>query len=316
MSERVVLAHRGGLDPAPLIGALTAGGARVVTVAVDLGDSGEDPATTRARALAGGAVEAVVVDARDEFADRYCLPALRANALRPVAALTRSLFAEHLVRVARRHGATAVAHGRTGADRARFEAAVNALAPDLDVIAPPVGPTPTARPEPPGGAPDWTAEPRDPEELVVTFDRGRPVAVDGETMTVRQAVQELNLRSGARGVRRPKGVHAYQAPGAAALVTAHRELEDLTLEPDLADFKRQVERRWAALVHGGQWFSPLRRALDGFIDNTQLHVSGEVRLVLHGGRTVVTGRRGEESPFDSTPGCAPPRRLPSKIAAT
>ncbi len=312
MSERVALALPGELDLDAAIGALTEGGSEVVAVVVDLGEGGEDPSTTSARALACGAAEAEVIDARDEFADRYCLPALRANALQPVAALIRPLLVEHLVEAARRHRATTVAHGRTGEDRVRFEADIRALAPDLEVVAPPHQPTRAGQPV---HAPDWAVEPRDPEELVVTFDRGRPVAVDGETVTVRQAVQELNRRTGPHGVRRPKGVRAYEAPGAAALVTAHRELEDVTMEGDLARFKRQVERRWAELVHGGLWFSPLRHALDGFIDNTQLHVSGEVRLVLHGGRAVVTGRRGEEPLFDPTPGCAPPRGLPSKIAA-
>ena len=301
MSERVVLAHTGGLDLAAAVDALTAGGAQVVAVAVDLGEGVE-----HTRALAAGAVESVVVDARDEFADRYCLPALRANALQPVSALIRPLLVEHLVDAARRYRATTVAHDRTGDDRVRFEADLGALAPDLRVVAPP------HHPEPPVDVPAWDVEPPDRDELVVTFDQGRPVAVDGETVTVRQAVQELNRRTGGHGSRRPKGVRAYEAPGAAALVAAHRELEDVTMERDLARFKRQVERRWAELVHGGQWFSPLRHALDGFIDNTQQHVSGEVRLVLHGGRAVVTDRRVERPP---TPGCAPPRSLPSKIAA-
>ncbi|MCE6994124.1 argininosuccinate synthase [Saccharothrix sp. S26] len=301
MSERVVLACSDGSDALRLL----AGRAEVVAVVVDPG-RGEDPEELRRRALDGGAVDAVVAEARDEFADRYCLPALRANALRSASALFAPLVAEHVVETARRFGVTTVAHDRAGADRTRFEAGVAALAPDLTVLT--VAPADERADHRPVGR----IEPGDPDELVVTFDRGRPVAIDGETVTMPQAVRELNRRAGVSGVGRLTGVPAYDTPGASALTTAHQQLEDVTLEPDLVRFKRQVERRWGALVHEGLWFSPLKQALDSFIDDTQRHVSGEVRLVLHGGRAVVAARRGEEPP---APGCAPPRGLPTKIAA-
>ena len=88
------------------------------------------------------------------------------------------------------------------------------------------------------------------------------------------------------------------APGAVALIGAHRELQDATLERELARFKRTASRRWSELVRDGLWFSPLKEALDAFIEHTQQHVSGEVRLLLHDGRAVVTGHRSEESPHD------------------
>ena len=72
----------------------------------------------------------------------------------------------------------------------------------------------------------------------------------------------------------------------------------MTVERDLARFKRGVEQRWGELVYDGLWFSPLRHALDAFIDDAQRFVSGEVRLTLHGGRAVVTGRRSEASLYD------------------
>ncbi|GAB2987854.1 argininosuccinate synthase domain-containing protein [Saccharothrix stipae] len=307
MSERVVLACSGRTVTAAGIERLAREtGAGVVAVAVDLG-RGEDPEAFRARALAGGAVEAEVVDARDEFADRYCLPALRANALRPASALLPPLVAEHLVGAAARHGATAVAHGCTGHDGVLLETGLRVLAPDLKVIARVHDPVPRPADRTP------PVEPGDPDELVVTFDRGRPVAIDGETVTMLQAVQELNRRAGAPGFGR--GAHVHETPGAVALTTAHRELEDATLEPDLARFKRQVERRWGELVRDGLWFSPLKQALDGFIDDTQPHVSGEVRLVLRGGRAVVADRRAEVPPPDFSQGPAAPRGLPNKIAA-
>ena len=118
-------------------------GAEVIAVAVDVGQGGEDMEVIRQRALDCGAVEAEVVDARDEFADEYCLPALKANALYMdryplVSALSRPVIVKHLVDAARKHGASVVAHGCTGKgnDQVRFEVGIGALAPDLTCIAP------------------------------------------------------------------------------------------------------------------------------------------------------------------------------------
>ncbi|GAA4892504.1 argininosuccinate synthase [Stackebrandtia albiflava] len=157
----------------------------------------------------------------------------------------------------------------------------------------------------------YTSDPavaRDPDEVVITFDGGIPVALDGETKTPLEVVSELNTRAGAQGVGRLdmvedrlvgiKSREVYEAPGAIALITAHQELENVTVERDVARFKRGVDQRWAELVYDGLWFSPLKRSLDAFIDDTQKHVSGEVRLTLHGGRATVTGRRSEASLYD------------------
>jgi len=144
MTERVVLAYSGGLDTSVGIGWLhDATGKDVVALAVDVGQGGEDMEDIRQRALACGAVDAVVVDAKDEFAADYLMPALKANALYQkryplVSALSRPVIAKHLARVARELGADSVAHGCTGKgnDQVRFEAAVAALAPELKSIAP------------------------------------------------------------------------------------------------------------------------------------------------------------------------------------
>jgi argininosuccinate synthase len=90
----------------------------------------------------------------------------------------------------------------------------------------------------------------------------------------------------------------YEAPGALVLINAHTELEDLTMERDLRRFKRSVEQRWTELVYDGLWFSPLKRALDTFLQESQKHVSGEIRLTLHAGTCTVTGRRSEASLYD------------------
>ena len=135
-----------------------------------------------------------------------------------------------------------------------------------------------------------------------------PVAVDGQSVSVLQAIEQLNTRAGAQGVGRLdmvedrlvgiKSREVYEAPGAIALIVAHQELEDLTVERDLRRFKYSVEQRWTELVYDGLWFSPLRRSLDAFVDSSQRHVTGDIRLRLHGGRAVPTGRRGAGSLYD------------------
>jgi argininosuccinate synthase len=125
---------------------------------------------------------------------------------------------------------------------------------------------------------------------------------------VLEAVLELNQRAGALGIGRLdmvedrlvgiKSREVYEAPGAIALITAHQELENVTVERDLARFKRTVEQRWGELVYDGLWFSPLKRALDGFVEAANAHVSGDVRLTLHAGKAVVTGRRSESSLYE------------------
>src|SRR5205085_4509832 len=130
------------------------------------------------------------------------------------------------------------------------------------------------------------AQPREPDEVVITFVDGRPTAIDGVPVTVLQAIEQLNTRAGAQGVGRLdmvedrlvgiKSREVYEAPGAIALITAHQELESVTVERELARFKRQIEQRWGELVYDGLWFSPLKRALDGFIAEANEQVSGEI----------------------------------------
>jgi argininosuccinate synthase len=152
------------------------------------------------------------------------------------------------------------------------------------------------------------ATPREPDELVIAFESGVPVAIDGKKVSVLEAIVELNKRAGAQGVGRLdmvedrlvgiKSREVYEAPGAIALITAHQELENVTVERELARFKRGVEQRWGELVYDGLWFSPLKRALDGFIETANEHVTGEIRLSLHAGRAWVTGRRSAASLYD------------------
>jgi argininosuccinate synthase len=360
MTDRVVLAYSGGLDTSVAIGWIAAErDVEVIAVAADVGQGGEDMDAIRKRALACGAVEAVVVDAKSEFADDYCLPALRANALYMgryplVSALSRPVIVKHLVSAARAHGASVVAHGCTGKgnDQVRFEVGVGALAPDLSVIAPvrdsemtrdkaiafaeerglPIDVTKKSpysidqnvwgRAIETGFLEDvwnppiediyaYTDDPaldRAPDEVLLTFTDGGPTAIDGRPVTMLEAIQEMNRRAGAHGIGRLdmiedrlvgiKSREVYEAPGAIALIEAHRHLEDLTVEKDAARFKRPVEQRWAELAYDGLWFSPLRQALDAFIGETSRHVSGDIRMTLHGGRATVTGRRSVSALYD------------------
>lgn len=147
-----------------------------------------------------------------------------------------------------------------------------------------------------------------PDEVTIRFEEGIPVAVDGKDMTPLQVIQELNRRAGAQGIGRIdlvedrlvgiKSREIYECPGAITLIEAHQELERVTIEREQARFKRTVDNRWAELVYDGQWYSPLKRSLDAFIDSTQHYVSGEIRMILHGGRATVTGRRSETALYD------------------
>lgn len=148
-----------------------------------------------------------------------------------------------------------------------------------------------------------------PDEVVITFEKGIPVAIDGVKMTPLQVIQEMNRRAGAQGIGRIdvvedrligiKSREIYEAPGAMALITAHQALEAVTLERMQLRYKRQmVEPAWSDLVYEAQWNSPLKKSLDAFVAHTQEYVSGDIRMVLHAGQAVVNGRRSEASLYD------------------
>ncbi|MDR8019471.1 argininosuccinate synthase [Nesterenkonia aerolata] len=360
MTDRIVLAYSGGLDTSVAIGWIAeATGSEVVAVAVDVGQGGESLETVRQRALDCGAVEAYVADARDEFAEQYCMPTLKTNALYMdayplVSAISRPVITKHLVAAAQQFGASTVAHGCTGKgnDQVRFEVGIQTLGPELKCIAPvrdlaltrdkaieyaernelPIETTKSnpfsidqnvwGRAVETGFLEDiWNGPTKDvydytedpafppaPDVVTITFEAGVPTAIDGRAVTALEAIEELNRRAGAQGVGRIdivedrlvgiKSREIYEAPGAMALIAAHKELENITLEREQARFKKTVDQRWTELVYDGQWFSPLKRSLDTFVEDTQRHVSGEIRLRLHAGTAVVEGRRSETSLYD------------------
>ena len=151
-------------------------------------------------------------------------------------------------------------------------------------------------------------------DVVIGFESGVPVSIDGEHMSVEELVGALNVIVGSFGYGRIdmvenrrvgiKSRETYECPGALAVIAAHSDLEDLTLERDVAHEKLRLEPRWAELVYDGLWFSPLKEALDAFFARTQKHVTGEVRLSLYPGADgapgscVVSGRRSPLSLYD------------------
>jgi argininosuccinate synthase len=152
------------------------------------------------------------------------------------------------------------------------------------------------------------ARPAAPAEVTLTFDRGVPVALDGGTVALPELIRVLDVLGGSYGFGRVdmienrrvgiKSRELYEVPGALAIIRAHQALEDVTLERDLAHHKPQLEQRWADLVYDGQWFSPLRVAIDAYVDATQAHVTGEVRLRFEPGSCTVVGRRSDHSLYD------------------
>ncbi|MHB8959672.1 MAG: argininosuccinate synthase [Candidatus Limnocylindrales bacterium] len=358
--NKVVLAYSGGLDTSVAVAWLKEQyGAEVVTLTVDLGGGSLREGIER-RAMSAGASRAYVVDARETFVSQYVWRALQAGALYegayPLAtALARPLLAQLLVELAQKEGADAVAHGCTGKgnDQVRFDVAVHALDPGLQVIAPmrvgmgltreqtvdfatargieiPVtreapwsidvnlwgrscetGPLEDPWATPPEGAFAWTvqaADAPDPVEVVVGFEGGIPVSVDGEDLSGVALVERLHALGAAHGVGRIdhvedrlvgiKSREIYEAPAAVILHAAHHALEGLVLSREQLRFNRLVADEIARLIYDGLWFSALSRDLRTYTMSSQRVVSGEVRMRLDHGRAYVVGRRSPLSLYD------------------
>jgi len=159
----------------------------------------------------------------------------------------------------------------------------------------------------------WTvspeAAPDRAEELTLTFEQGDAVAIDGRAMTSAEVLASLNERGGANGVGRAdivenryvgmKSRGCYETPGGSILLRAHRAMESITLDREVAHLKDELMPRYAKLIYNGYWWSPERHALQAAIDQTQSVVNGEVRLSLYKGNVTVVGRRSSESLFDA-----------------
>ena len=358
MAKKVVLAYSGGLDTSVAIRWLQESyGMDVVTLTADLGGEREQ-AGVRERALQTGAVSAHVEDAKELFVRHFVFPALQADALYegvyPLAtALGRPLIAWLLVEAARKEGAAAVAHGCTGKgnDQVRIEVSIQALAPDLKVIAParewemtdrnveiayaekhgiPV-PVTSANPysidanlwgrsieggvleepwsEPPEEVYAWTKSikdvPSEPAYVEIEFERGIPVALNGERLDGVSLIRKLNVLAGQHGVGRIdhienrlvgiKSREIYEAPAAVVLLQAHQALEAMSLGKEQMRFKARVAQEYAELIYNGLWFTAQHQDLAAYVQSTQRHVNGTIRARLQKGAAVVVGRESPAS---------------------
>ena len=354
--NRLVLAYSGGLDTSVAISYLKERtGKDVVAVSLDVGQGGESLETIKQRALACGAVEAYVVDARDEFANEYCMKALKANAMYEgvyplVSAISRPLISKHLVRAAHQFGADTISHGCTGKgnDQVRFELTLKALCPDMAIIAPWREWDIESRDEEidyaeahniplkinretnyskdknlwhlshegldlenPANEPQYNKPgflelgvspeqaPDTPTYITLHFEKGIPTAVDGKEMGAVELVEYLNKVGGENGIglldivenrlvgMKSRGV--YETPGGAILYKAINVLETITLDKESAHFKAQMAQKYADIVYNGQWFTPLREALDAFADSLEKTVTGDVKLKLYKGNMINAG---------------------------
>jgi len=166
--------------------------------------------------------------------------------------------------------------------------------------------------EPPEDIYVWTVSPdkapADPQYVEIGFERGLPVSLDGHKMGPVDLIERLNKIAGAHGVGRVdhvenrlvgiKSRENYECPAATVLLAAHRDLEDLCLPREVAHFKPALEQKYAELTYFGLWFSPLKKALDAFVDATQETVTGTVRVKLWKGNCVVVGRKSAASLYD------------------
>jgi argininosuccinate synthase len=142
--------------------------------------------------------------------------------------------------------------------------------------------------------------PDQPEYVTIGFETGRPVSLEGQRKSPRELFGNLNELGGRHGVGRVdmienrvvglKSRELYEAPAQTLLLTAHRDLETLTLPSDVTQFKRGLEEKWAELVYNGLWHSPLKSSLDAFINKTQERVTGDVKLRLYKGSARVVQR--------------------------
>lgn len=357
--EKVVLAYSGGLDTSVCIKWLqVAKNLDVIAVVGEVGQEHEGLEAIRQKALRTGAIEAYVVDMREEFANEYLAPALAANALYEneyplLSALSRPIISKHLVEIAHKHGAKYIAHGCTGKgnDQVRFETAILALDPSLKIIAPVREwdmhtrpeemdwaeahgvevPTTKSSPysiddnlwgraiecgilenpwnEPPEDIYTMTvapeAAPDAPEYVEVSFKGGVPCAIDGQEMSFLDVIYKMNEICGCNGFGRldmvenrlvgVKSRECYEQPAALALIEAHKALEALCLERETLHYKLNLEHEWATRVYYGQWFSPLKEALDAFMAATQRYVTGTIRLKFYKGNCTVVGRKSDYS---------------------
>jgi argininosuccinate synthase len=341
-SKPIVLAYSGGLDTSFLVPWVAENYARpVITVTVDTGGIDAAAARTLAeRARALGAVEHHQVDARADYFEQVLrfliMGNVRRGQLYPLCVgAERVMQAQTIARMTRQLGTNMIAHGCTAAgnDQVRFEVALRTLAPDLEVLAPvrdkafkrqdelaysinrglwgvTIGGKETLTSA--GSIPDsaWVltrdafTHPRNPERHVISFERGRPVAIDGKALSPVAAIEALEALAAPFGIGRgihlgdtiigTKGRVAFEAPAAETLLTAHRELEKLVLTPRQQRIKELVAQPYGDLVHEGQLLDPVCRDIEALLVSSQERVTGEVNVLFRPGSLFI---EGVDSPY-------------------
>ena len=356
-NKKVILAYSGGLDTSIILKWLIVEhGYEVITVTADLGQE-DDLDGVEPKALKTGASKAYIEDLRDEFAKDYIYPMLRSGCLYEGryllgTSVARPLISKRLVEIARKEGAVAIAHGATGKgnDQVRFELSVNALAPDLQIIAPwrewdlmsrtaliafaekhdiPLSSSnkhysmdrnmlhcsfeggeledPWEEPGPNSYVMAVPVEqaPNEPEYITIGFEKGDAVTLNGERLTPRQMMEQLNKIAGNHGIGRldmvenrfvgMKSRGVYETPAGTVLYIAHKDLEGICLDREALATRETILPRYAAAIYNGFWFSPEREAMQALIDQMQQGVTGEVRLKLYKGNAWPVGRYSPHS---------------------
>ena len=359
---RVLLLYSGGLDTSVMLKWIQDEyEAEVVALTVNLGQPGEDYEVVRGKALHLGALECHVIDAREEFAHEYVLPAIKANGLYgggyPLfTALGRPLIAKLAVEQARASGCDTIAHGCTGKgnDQVRIESTVIAIDPEMKIIAPVRGwqmgreeeiayarehgiPVKGGTETPPysiddnlwgrssegGPIEDLDEPPHDdvfqlvtrpeeapdePEDVVVGFEEGVPVSLNGERMGLVELIERAGEIGGRHGIGivdhledRIVGLKVrdlYEVPAAALILTAHKELEKLVGTIHQNTFKPQLDAHWAYLVYAGLWYEPLLSDLNAFMDAVNRQATGEITMRLFKGSARPVARRSPNALYD------------------
>jgi argininosuccinate synthase len=359
---RVLLLYSGGLDTSVMLKWIQDEyEAEVVALTVNLGQPGEDFDVVKGKAIQLGALECEVIDAREEFANDYVLPAIKANALYgggyPLfTALGRPLIAKLAVEYARKHSCDTIAHGCTGKgnDQVRIEATVATLAPDMKIIAPVRGwqmgreeeieyarehgiPVKGGTEAPPysiddniwgrssEGGPiedlsqpprddvfDLVTEPKDApdeyEDVAIEFEKGKPVAVNGERLglvALLERVADLGIKHGVGIVDhiedRIVGLKVrdlYEVPAAAIILPAHKELEKLVGTIHQNNFKHGLDHQWAFLVYAGLWYEPLLGDLNAYMESVSEYVTGTITMRLYKGSVRPVARSSPNALYD------------------
>ena len=352
--NKVVLAYSGGLDTSVIIPWLKENyGCEVIAVVGNVGQKDSELEGLEEKALKTGASKIYIEDLTEEFVNDYIFPTIKADAVYEGKYLLGTSFArpiigKRMVEIAKKEGADAICHGCTGKgnDQVRFELAIKAFAPEMDVIAPwriwdiksreeeiayalekkvPIKisyDTNYSKEmnlwhlshegldlEDPANEPNYAkilelsktleAAPDKATYITLTFEKGIPVALNGERMDGVKLIKELNKVGGENAIgitdmvenrlvgMKSRGV--YETPGGTILYKAHKDLEELCLDKETAHFKESVALKFADLVYNGQWYSPLREALSEFVDKTQETVTGEIKLKLYKGNIVNAG---------------------------